>query len=442
MKRFFAIILAAILVLCCGISFAEQSVTLENVSSIYMNEYNNTYALHIEGENTYTLVDALGKPISDTQYLYLIPSYRYFVARIDDKENGLGLIDATGKIVVPMEYVDFSFISDRWIAAYKGTPVEEGMDYDTSDNSLSETVYYVIDTVDFYLNGVKAKTLSQSEYVYATAYGNYLEIIDENDEYHHYDKNGNESPCTEYGEYFHYYPEDGSDAVYIHTGTNQQAFTAGCTLTAEDVQEPFMEINGFIVDLQGNQLFANEWGSIRYLVDGGVFAGGYRHGIGLIDKDGNLLLPMEYDSVGVMGYDLGNVMDYGYVPVVKNGKYGFASLRGKDTSGTFVDAEKIGYCGLSYAFRDEEGKIWVISAVSGLLEIPFVYLDYNYPCVTFVGQTEDGKIAVYGLNGEVLLTNDSWKYMNDIEISSDGTTVCVRDAYGVYTLYALDYQPE
>ena len=436
MRKILAFFLAFAMVAISAFAMADQSVTLENVNSITMNKANGTYALQMKGEDVYKLVDAQGNLIADAHYLYMYPKEGYYKVRVTDSENGNGLIDAQGKTVVPMEYADVSVISDRWMVGFKGIVVEDGAEYDFSDYP----VHYLFDTADVYFSGAKVGTLNREEYAdgYSfTAYGDYLQIKDRNGAYHHYDKNMTESGISGFGEYDY----DSWIRTYIHAGTNQQAFVAGCTLTADEVKEPYLEIRGVVLDLQGNPMFDNKWSSVEYRPDGGLFRIRGDQGYGLVDLAGNELLPPEYDSIR---YGFEAVVDYGYVPVTKDGLAGFASLKGADTSATFVyPADDIYTYGLFYTKKSDDGKINVVSATAGELQTKFD--DVSFPddkSLTFVGKTEDGKVAVYGLNGEELLTNARWRNTYDVKLSADGTVVCSQEDYSVYTLHVLDYKPE
>ena len=442
MRKILAFFLAFAMVAISAFAMADQSVTLENVDSITMNKANGTYALQMKGEDVYKLVDAQGNLIADAHYLYMYPKEEYYKVRVTDSGNGNGLIDAQGKTVVPMEYADVSIISDRWMVGFKGIVVENGAEYDINDYS----VHYLFDTADVYFNGTKVGTLNREEYAdgYSfTAYGDYLQIKDRNGAYHHYDKNMTESGNTESGEYVY----DGWTHVYTHTGTNQQVFAPGCTLTADEVKVPCKEDHGSVVDLQGNQLFESTYSYVGSYspVNGGVLLVNGDQGWGLVDLAGNVLLPAEYDRID---YSFENTLEYGFVPVVKDGLAGFVSLNGADTSATFLyPDDEVMKCGLYYRTQGEDNKYTVISAVAGKLDMQFDLVSFPTSSLgvkspTFIGKTADGKVAVYGLNGEELLTNTRWRDSYNVTLSVDGKAVCGQENYDVYTLYVLDYQPE
>ena len=438
MKKLLASCIAAALVLCCTAVLAESQVTFSDVRSLDINPITGACAVKMN-ESEYThLYDAQGNQISGTDFVCLYPTDRYFRFRLTNDNNGLGLIASDGKVIVPAEYIEFQIASDRWILAAKGTPTTSDA-YDVSDYTAGDAVRYVVDKADVYFRGTLVGSISAAEYKhYPMAYGDYLQTRDDQDVYHHYNSAMVDSGNNEVGEYSY----DSWIRAYSHTGTNQPAFTPECTLTADEVTKPVNINYDSVVDLQGNLLFVPDWNYGSYDTASGTFSFLSSEGkYGLLNKDGSLLLPAEYDSIN---YDFADILPLGYVPVVKDGMAGFAAVSGADTSATFCFPESDArFNGMFCSMQDENGKTRVVSATAGLLNGQFEDVSFlRGASLTFTGLTADGKVAVYGLNGEELLTHARWRYAYDARLAVDGRTVAGQEDYSVYTLYTLDYEPD
>ena len=448
MRRISILMVAILLILSLSVTaFGEASITSVTVRAKgYGSAFNPvTHTIALETTTgSWELFDADGTTLTSSLY----KSQRYNdMRRIYDtafytvsQGEKKGIIDSEGNVIVPVKYGEVEAVSSRWAYGLILTRVDGDQgDFYSTNNGIK--TYYNVETCDFYYRGTLVGTLSRSDFdtsSYAYAYGDYLQIKDRKGAYHHYSKEFVDSGINEYGETTY------SDRKYIHTGTGQTLWTASCTLTADEVDQPYTTDYGYVIDLQGNKLFPYSYSYIGRFTNGVAYFKTNQGGYGLVDIAGNELLPGIYDEID---YSFDEGLSIGYVNVVKDGLAGFASLKGKDTANTFlypsnVVTEKTPFL---YA-KGMDGKYLVISAVAGELEQHFEEVSFvGYGCPLFVGKTSDGKIAVYGLEGEVVLENDSWRYLYDIELSRDGkfaySSVRENGEY-IYTLYTIDYSLE
>ena len=440
MRRVSILVLALVLILSMtATAFGEVNITTVTVKAKGYGSAFNTLTHTIALETTtgaWYLYDANGTKVTSSLYNDMRRVYdtAFYTVSIGEKK---GIIDSEGNVIVPAKYGEVEVVSPRWAYGLILTRVDgdQGDFYSSGDGKKT---YYNVETCDFYYRGTLVGTLPRSGFdtgSYASAYGDYLQIKDRSGAYHHYSKEFVDSGINESGEAAY------ANRTYIHTGTGQTLWTESCTLTADEVKNPYETDRGYVIDLQGNKLFPYNYSYIGSFTNGVAYFKTNQGKYGLVDIAGNELLPGDYDEIDYSFYE---GLDSGYVSVVKDGLAGLVSLEGKDTANTFlypsnVVTEKTPFL---YA-KGMDGKYLVISAVAGELEQHFEDVSFvGYGCPFFVGKTADGKVAVYGLEGEVILENDGWRYTSDIGISRDGkfaySSVRENGEY-IYTLYTIDY---
>ena len=110
----------------------------------------------------------------------------YYTVQNESGVNMVGALNAEGTLVVPMEYGDIDFLSDRWAMAVK-LEVTDGADYDYE--ALFGDENYIVTAYDFYdlAAGAMIGTLSRDEMRSAEAYGDYIFVMDHADNVTIYD---------------------------------------------------------------------------------------------------------------------------------------------------------------------------------------------------------------------------------------------------------------
>ncbi len=443
MRRASILVLSLMLILSLTSSaFGEASITTVTVTAegygSTFNPLTHTIALETT-DGAWYLYDANGAKVTSSFYNDMRRIYGAAFYTVSMGENK-GIIDSEGNVIVPVKYREVELVSPRWAygLVLERVSGDQG-DYYSTRNGI--TRYYNVKTCDFYYRGTLVGTLSRSDFdtsSYATAYGDYLQIKDRRGTYHHYSKEFVDSGINESSESIY------SNRTYIHTGTGQTVWAASCTLTPDEVKQPYTTDGGYVIDLQGNKLFPYDYSYIGSFTDGVAYFKTNQGGYGLVDIAGNELLPGIYDAINYSFYEgIGS----GYVQVEKDGLAGFASLEGKNTANTFLYPSAIVTEKTPFLYaKGMDGKYLVISAAAGELEQHFEDINFaGYGCPLFVGKTDDGKVAVYGLNGEVVLQDDNWRSTSDIGLSRDGkfaySAVRENGEY-VYTLYTIDYRPD
>lgn len=445
-------LLLAILMIVCTSALADTQIASTYVPTgrnISFNLYSNTIAQVVsEGDTAYyVLFDALGNPLTTEHYLAMESSMGYWKVAVGDGINNVGLLDAGGRLIMPMEYGAIDVISEKWtIGVVLEAATVDQYDYKSWDGES----FYLVTAYDVYFDGTKIGSLARTAYASAYSHGDYLYVTDRAQDCHFYNRGLVESgyqadyTAIEYNEVY----KDGSN-TYWHKGSNQQAFVPGCTLTADEVELSLKEINGKFYDLQGNVAFEfNQY--YDYFRD---FEGDYaifraHDKYGLIDRSGNVVLPAEYDEIISFtrpdDTTASSFFPCGYQAVVKDGKLGYVDLNGNVTCEFKYNASNIKYSqNPNFAtLQDLDGSYIVLSAAIG--ELPERFADVSMTtnwseCIAV--QNAEGLVGVLDTNGnEVLPFTDGISMPSYYSFSRDGQMLALtasgNTAY--YTLAHVD----
>lgn len=412
-----------------------------------MSNVTNTY--YGRGNGGYVLYNAEGQAISaaygDISTLYASP---YYQVNNGAGLNGLGVIDSTGKEIVPLSYGDIEVYGDHWIMGIvlEPTTAEKGDYHDSKQNQ------YNIASVDAYFDGVKVGTLTRDEYPQnysASEHGDYLYLKLKNDEALYISPAFEKTTFTD--EYV--YTTLEYDEVYgkgvFHRPTNQQVFVPGCTLTPDQVdQAVWYNDNGDFIDLQGNVISQGaspykEYDSVRYDSKEYLRVSVYHEGgskYGLVNAQGEEVLFPQYDELGGSGEDV--YFAVGYQAVLENGALKYLDQAGNVTAATSYNMDASSYKGFynnaPMVAIENLGQVIVVTATAG--ELPQRYEDYR-TCEAYqrvMAVELNGKWGVIDMNGETIVPFEC-KYSPDI--SHDGTLVVGRTESG-YVRYTIAYTEE
>lgn len=432
MKKWLLVTLA--LVLCCSVASAELSVTVNTVEArnLELNESAGTLILTDSETRKERVVDADMNPLSGDYDRVTARDGMYHVCN----DNVWGLLDGRGSQVIPVEYDDVTVMSGRWAAGVRLTEA-------TSDNYDYETLFsdskkfYLIDTVDVYYCGAKMATLSRQEWRGGTAYGDYLCVQNRDKQYAYYNKDFVKADTEP--DYSREYEENYRTGKVIHLGSGQEAFTAGCTLTTEEVKQSTWIKDDRLVDLQGNVLadLSSYYSSSVDPDSGLVKIRNKQNQYGLVDATGTELIPCRYESID---YDLAKAKATGYLYAVRDGKAGFVNLEtGAETGFEFIESAGRQKSAFIVVEDPREGTI-LISAAAG--ELPSRYQEVNVPYNSTGGfatvKEMDGKVHVIGMQGQDILPDDpEVKDLYYANYADDGSIILVQDIERTYHIYQI-----
>lgn len=430
MKKILALLLA--LCLCLGLSASLAEGTLWEVSTLRLNKATNTFAMRKSWDDPYYVVDADGNILSEG-YATLSDMNNGFEVTDDDGLNVRGFLNGQGQLVMPMQYGDIAWISDRWMA---GIVLVEATEADYDYKSIMGDGFYQIERVDVYYGGAMVGTLNRQEYHNGTAYGDYLMVWDHSGNLAFYNKAMEKSAFE--AQYSTEYDQDYRTDVITHCGSNQPAFVPECTLTADEVtQSIWVDFDGVAKDLQGNVLF--DLGDTYDYYDN--FEGDYltvrlNDLYGVLDKTGREVLPCEYDDIFIDYAGLG-LFANGYQMVSKDGKVGFVDVNGNAVSGfTYSTDAADTYYPPFVSLQGLDGLYIVISPLGEMSE-HYAEVDFERGRPVFCAQNVNGVAGVVDLAGNVLIPFDgTFEDTYDLDISNDGTLACgmTDDGFMVYKL--------
>ena len=335
-------------------------------------------------------------------------------------------------------------ISDRWVIGQRWVE-STSENYDASVTTLmsdAEKKYYLIDTVDVYYAGEKKGTLTRKEYNSAEAYGDYLCVRDLDGNYTFFNKEMEKSSFAADGN--REYSDDYKTKTVTHQGSGQVAFAPGCTLTPEEVREPYwVAQNKTVLDLQGNVTADLSAYDSVYRAESGLVKVRNADGLyGVADVTGRELVPCLYSEVG---YDLPGAKAVGYIYAVRDGKAGFVSLADGSEAGFEFPAEAVRAFAAWLKVEDKlNGVTYAVSAAAGRLEGSWKDISAPYSGSGITGtlatvETADGFAGVIGQHGEEIIPADgTYTSAYNLKVSNDGKVILTNPERGVWRVYRLD----
>ena len=99
-------------------AMASSSVTDRfdlTAKELKFNPRTNTFAYCKEGSSTYVLINSEGRELTTKPYIYMSPNVTFFEVSVESGVNTIGMIDGDGNEVMPMQYGDVQYLSDRWL---------------------------------------------------------------------------------------------------------------------------------------------------------------------------------------------------------------------------------------------------------------------------------------------------------------------------------------
>lgn len=449
MKKIVSLLLALTLAALMPLSalaggMLDKSVALDR--SVTLGRASNTYIAY---ENSmYYLCDANGVKLSEH---YASMSYQFSGALIS-VELGAGVNDegvleaATGAVLVPAVYGDTDVLSEKWAMGIALTSTtDDPSDYKTWDGNER----YNIDYVDVYYCGQKVATLTRDEYRagYFSAYGDFVGNRQSSTKALWINKNGNRTEVTDDSYVSTSEYEDVYKKGIVHNATQQYAFTATCTLTPDQVvRSIWYNDDGNFIDLQGNVI--NQGPSAYKEYDSVYYYGGDYMCIranskyGIVDKQGNEILPAVYAGIGGNSSNTGYYFASGYQAML-------------DTAGRLVYLDKKGNVTASVDFTLSEndykgfynnapiiavknmGSFMIITATKGVL--PTTYEDATTvaaPTQRIISVKQNGLWGCIDMNGNTVVP---FVHTYSLDISADGTLATGRVQDGGHMIYHISY---
>ena len=408
----------------------ERSVNICKATNCYVNRAADGYHLYDEDGN---VLSAAYKSITVKQNGYYL--------EVQNESNSvtlncLGLLDAQGREILPLEYGDFSIIEPDWVLAYVLGPAEG----DVGEYKDSQGNKYIVTRTDVVYKGKIIGSMGREDYIksYSVgAAGSYLFV--KRDSTHMYWLDGSFNRMDVEAKDFvatKEFSEIYKKGVF-HNPTQQYAFVAGCTLTPDQVdQSIWLDADkGTLLDLQGNVIASGL--KCDYVYYRGNYFVIKKDGLcGIIDFQGNEIVPMQYKEIAY--HDDGMFLQ-GYNALVdEKGRLSYVDVNGTITASVDYELSYSDYKGFGFnapiVAVKNMGKYTLISATHG--ELPGKYDDVLTPAGTnsFIAVQKDGLWGIVDMAGEVVVPFElRW----GPTISADGSLITGSTEAREYFLYKV-----
>ena len=440
MKRFCLIFLALALTLCApAVAEETAAITLTQAGTFSSYaDFEDDCANIIDTNDEYLegVFDVQGNVLVPCEYVSL-SDYgvcSYYTVQNEDGVNKMGAVNAAGEMVMPMEYGNIDFLSEKWGLGVKLEVTDtEPYDYQAlfGDENYIVTAYDVYDLA----TGALAGTLSREQLNSVEAYGDYLYVEDRSGVISVYD--AALSKVGEVDSLYEAYASTDEGVVSLSTG---EVVVPGYRFYA-DLGHGLLAVSNDeymvgVADLEGNLVADCVYDSVYEYDILGYARVSHEDKYGLIDLEGNLVVPCEYDGIERVNYGGDYVYALnGYACVEVADRYGYVALNGEVTcEPTYVSDTVIG---LSMIVPDITGQLCIVAA-DGVVT-PTDYAEFApYPGGDGMMLKAKNSEEMWGLidwHGNVILDFE-YDYSSAILIAPDGSAVLVDtdDGMVAYTV--------
>ena len=428
MKRTICALMA--LALCCGAAAGEIALVPAGSFSDYAYfEDDSAFVIDADGDYREGLFDIEGSQVIPCEYEAL-SGYGvtgYYVAQREEGLNVRGALDAAGHEVIPFQYGDIRFLSERWAL---GVTLEETSirpcDYeDYIDGKDYNAVSY--DVYDLQGGGYVGFFSYQCQAI--RAHGDYLYAQDR------------DGDTTIYDEALRAV-RDGLADPYVSFATVDGGVT--CLSTGETLLSGFLfgaELGGGLLSVTDGEALGICDTSGRMLTDcvyDRVFAADANGDVrverdgqfGLVDSAGSEVVPCGYDAIERLSF--GGEYVYrvrGYACVEKDGAYNYVLPDGQLSYPVFYkDADILG---LSMILTDIYGQKHILAADG--VRTPVDYVEFaSFPGgdgTLLKARGADGLWYLIDWHGNPLLP-DGYPYAVSLLIAPDGSAVLAEGEDG------------
>ena len=421
MKRTVCALMA--LALCCGAAAGEIALVPAGSFSDYAYfEDDSAFVIDADGEYREGLFDIEGSQVIPCEYEAL-SGYGvtgYYVAQREEGLNVRGALDAAGNEVIPFQYGDIRFLSERWAL---GVTLEETSirpcDYeDYIDGKDYNAVSY--DVYDLEGGGLVGFFSYQCAVI--CAHGDYLYVQGRDGDTTIYDETLRAVRGGLADPYASFATLDGG-VVDLSTGeTLLSGFLFGAELGGGLLSVTDGEALG-ICDTSGRMLTdcvydrvfaADANGDVRVERDGQF---------GLVDSAGSEVVPCGYDAIERLSF--GGEYVYrvrGYACVEKDGAYNYVLPDGQLSYPVFY--KDVDILGLSMILTDIYGQKHILAADG--VRTPVDYVEFaSFPGgdgTLLKARGADGFWYLIDWHGNLLLP-DGYPYAVSLLIAPDGSAV-------------------
>lgn len=372
MKKLLMCLMALVLLASAALAEGKIEATTELERSIYLSTATNCYYQRTTAG--YVIFDADGNALS-AAYPDLTTKWNglYYEYRLENGLNTRGLLGADGQVLTEPVYGKITFSGETWAMGYvlEPTTAEVG-DMKDSDNNQ-----YMVTRTDVLYEGRVIGSFTRDEFNPSLRWGTagkylYVKTTSDSGFYisRHFDivRVDEDFTSIEFSSVY----KKGT----FHNPTQQWAFTAGCTLTEEDVtySVTYDEEKDALIDLQGNVVKS---GLVydRVTPRGEYFQIRMNSLYGIMDKQGNVIVQPIYQEIPYyVEFFAGDCQ----TAITPEGHLHFLDKQGNVTAKAEYQLTSNDYKGSGYGARfavvNNLGKYIVFTAEKG--QLPEMYEDF------------------------------------------------------------------
>ena len=445
MKRFTSLLFALLMLLSLG-ALAEPAAPVK-VYEVTNGEFlgnTNLFAFRNEAFGLQGVMAPDGTVVIPNEYynLQMKNPWGYIEAAKLDQLNGKGLLDESGKVLIPFEYAEFDVLSKDWVVAITlEESTKENYDYQALLGGYGSGYYLVTDRTFFNMNtGEAVGKVARNDFDKVAVYGDFLILEDLQGVKTVYDASF--QPLGTARET--YYPYDivknGEQWEVRRAGDGELVLTSPVEVSGWDRNDGMLRTSvggkSGRMDLQGNTVIPTEYETL--ILDNEGFARAKlkrEEKTGLLDKSGQPLTEFKYDDFPftyTRGTSVGptsmTIVD-GYAPVELDGKIGFINAQGEETLPPTYAKAAVTINANTLLFADATGKFTLVAADGTVTELPYQKVERIYNGVNgrlYAVTDEAGKSGVIDWHGNVLIPlGDHPAY--DIKSSTDNSLVTIKN---------------
>lgn len=372
-----------------------ESGTVKADSFIY-----RTNAIAYQDINgSYALMDLNGNILTESIYSNQFRGKAgHICGMLNDGSEKEGLLETDGMISVPFVYDVVEVFGEMWAAGLRLIPATEA-DYDYRGYADGEEQYLQIDSADMYylgeLTGIPAASLTREQILQVEALGSYINIQDRS------------GVITTY------------DSTMAPVRTSDSLYDFGEFDEDKQLSEMMESATGFgVYSYLGNYAHARDYSTGKS---------------GVIDRYGNIIVPMEYDYVDSAADWLeGN----GYFGVQIGEQFAYVTAGGTVTGEFPYPYEKVINYGMSAKYEAEDGTKYILSGdgVESNLGTGYEYLTpiRSSKGMLWTGASGSGYDLI-DWHGKVLLSCSK-----EFSLSENGNYLIAPEGYTSSTFYLVN----
>lgn len=368
-------------------------------------------AVIVEKDYLYGLMDFSGQTLVPISYGRMIPKEEgYFEVINENGFNNHALINAKNETIIPASYSDYNVLSADWAVAI-ALEVTTGEDPDYKSFFGGDA--YNIREADIYnpATGAKLGSLTRAQYRDARVMGGYLLVSDRDRKVSVYDSAMALMPNSRMDSLYsaEFFSKDGGAYSSLTGEALEGGYTSAQALGGNLLVQDQKEYAYGVIDREGQALLPPTYKNVY--VNGDYARVSTDEGSGLINERGEVVVAPEYDDIHTYTTSVGTYFfTHGYALVEKGGLLGFVDESGKVTAEIKAPSTAL-KLGAALAIPEMTGGLYLYAGDGALTKTDFLKAEeYRGNGHVLVVQTKDELYALADWHGNVLIAGADSSY--------------------------------